>query len=78
MMGKEKIYKDLDVFEEIFNEEYQRFKDSHTYLSERRIIGWDMVAEENHSVNFDDLELNQKFLLKAQNLNANHLKDPTK
>jgi len=35
-----------------------------------------MVAEENHSVTFDDLELTEKLLLLASKMNADHTIDP--
>jgi len=37
-----------------------------------------MVAEENHSVGFDDLELADNFLQLASHMNTDHTKDPNK
>jgi len=42
------------------------------------MIGWDMVAEENHSVTFDDPELTEKLLQLASEMNHDHAVYPDK
>jgi len=71
---KNKIYKDINNFIPLFEKEYQQLGDK--YIDERRIVGWDMVAEENHSVLLDDLELIEFLLSTAINMNNNHKLNP--
>jgi len=69
-MGEEKIKNDITHFVSIFNTEYKKLGPK--YLAERRLIGWDMVAEENHSIGFDDPKLTEDILNLAAQMNTDY------